>query len=129
MARALFQKLGIKESSVIGVINPPSDFEDFFLDVPFKLEWKSIEKGIDFIHFFPKDINDLERRLPDLQNLIQSNGMIWVSWFKKASKIPTDLNENIIRNTALSLNLVDVKVCSISDHYSALKLVIRKHLR
>lgn len=55
--------------------------------------------------------------------------MIWVAWFKKASKIPTDLSEDIIRNTALQLKLVDVKVCAIDHLYSGLKLVIRKELR
>lgn len=129
MARALYQKLGIKENSSISVVNPPKVFNALFLDVPFELIWGDPIKGIDFIHFFPNDLEELESKLPLLQNTIQKDGMIWVSWFKKASKIPTDINEDAIRNTALNLKLVDVKVCSVNAQYSALKLVIRKHHR
>jgi len=129
MPRLLYQKLGIKETSSITVLNKPDGYVSLFLDVPFKLSWLGLHHGVDFIHFFPADLAELERQLPIIQDIIHRDGMIWVSWFKKASKIPTDLNENIIRDTALSLKLVDVKKCSVNDQYSALKLVIRKHLR
>jgi len=129
MARALYQKLGIKEDHHICVINPPTGFERLFTDVPFGLEWLPLTNGLNFIHFFPENFSELEELLPRLQDLIHRDGMIWVSWHKKASKIPTDINESLIRDTALGLKLVDVKVCSINDQYSALKLVIRKHLR
>ncbi len=129
MSRALYRKLGIKEDSSIGVINRPDGFDRLFDDVPFDLDWKNLYSGIDFIHFFPKGVAELEGQLPLLQDVIHKDGVIWVSWFKKASKIPTDLNEDIIRNTALNLKLVDVKVCAVNDQYSGLKLVIRKHLR
>ena len=129
MKRALYQKLGIKEDHSICVINPPVNFNLFFEDVPFSLQWRSLTKDMDYIHFFPQGVPDLESGLQQYQNLIQPNGMIWVSWFKKSSGRQTDINENIIRDTALSLKLVDVKVCSVNDEYSALKLVIRKHLR
>ena len=84
---------------------------------------------MNYIHFFPETLSKLEESLPKLQEIIDKDGMIWVSWFKKTSKIPSDLNEDVIRETALHLKLVDVKVCSVNDQYSALKLVIRKHLR
>ena len=129
MARALYEKLGIKEHLSISVINPPPIFKKLFADVPYILDWEPPRTGINFIHFFPNELSELEEKLPELQDIIAKDGMIWVSWFKKASKIPTDINENHIRETALRLKLVDVKVCSINDQYSALKLVIRKHLR
>jgi len=129
MARALYQKLGIQQSTLISVIHPPEEFDQLFQDVPFPLDWKKPHVGVDLIHFFPQNLSELEDRLPVLQDTIQKDGMIWVSWFKKASKVPTDISEDEIRNTALSLKLVDVKVCAVNDRYSALKLVIRKHLR
>jgi len=129
MARLLYQKLGIKELSTHAVINPPDDYDSLFLNVPFELNWQDIHQGIDFIHFFPENVADLEMQLPVLQDIINKNGMIWVSWFKNASKIPTDLKENIVRDTALSTKLVDVKKCAVDERYSGLKLVIRKHLR
>lgn len=129
MARALYQKLGIKSGLRMTILNPPQDYPVLFEDVPFPLEWEELGSQMDLILFFPKDTRDLEERLPQLQDQIQQAGMIWVAWFKKASKIPTDLNEDIIRNTALQLKLVDVKVCAIDHRYSGLKLVIRKELR
>jgi hypothetical protein len=57
------------------------------------------------------------------------DGALWVSWYKKSAKIPTDVTEDLIRNRALKTDLVDVKVCAVSDVWSGLKLVVRKHLR
>jgi hypothetical protein len=61
--------------------------------------------------------------------LIARDGMIWVSWPKKASKVPTDISEDVIRALALPLGLVDVKVCAVDEIWSGLKLVIRRELR
>jgi hypothetical protein len=61
--------------------------------------------------------------------LIESNGFIWVSWPKKAAKVPTDITEDVIREIALPAGLVDIKVCAVDETWSGLKLVIRKGLR
>jgi len=129
MAKSLYLKLGIKEHFKLAVINPPTIFPQLFTDVPLDLHWSEEVDQADYIHFFPNNVQDLEDQLLVLQDMIHKDGMIWVSWFKKASKIPTDINEDIIRDTALAMKLVDVKVCSVNDQYSGLKLVIRKHLR
>jgi len=71
----------------------------------------------------------LTNQLPRLISSIRQDGMIWVSWPKKASKVPTDVTEDVIRSVALPLGLVDVKVCAVDDVWSGLKLVIRKELR
>ena len=129
MKRKLFQKLGIKEDTIMTVVNPPPNYKALLDDVPFPLRWQPLRKDLDFIHFFPQSIVDLESGLAAYQDLLIPNGMIWVSWFKKTSGMQSDINEDLIRETALNLKLVDVKVCSVNDKYSALKLVIRKHLR
>jgi hypothetical protein len=64
-----------------------------------------------------------------MQGAINQDGMIWVSWLKKASKVATDVTEDVVRREALSMKLVDVKVCAVDDVWSGLKLVIRKNLR
>jgi hypothetical protein len=83
-----------------------------------------LRPDLDFIQFFTKSRAELERQLPKLRKSIKQDGMIWISWPKKSSKVPTDLTEDIIRDTALALKLVDVKVCAVDETWSGLKLVI-----
>ena len=83
----------------------------------------------DIIHYFTRSASELFAALPLLEQRIARNGMIWVSWPKKASKVPTDVTEDVIRNQALTGDLVDVKVCAVDPVWSGLKLVIRKDRR
>ncbi len=83
----------------------------------------------DFVHIFQTERAILETRLADLRHRIAQNGMIWVSWPKKASKVETDITEDTIREVALPMGLVDIKVCAVDEIWSGLKLVIRKELR
>ena len=87
------------------------------------------EAPIDAAHVFVTERSDLEGKLKQLLPLLDRAGFIWVSWPKKASKVPTDITEDVIREVALPTNLVDVKVCSVDDIWSGLKLVIRKEHR
>ena len=87
------------------------------------------EAPIDAAHVFVTERAELEAKLKQLLPLLDRAGMIWVSWPKKASKIPTDITEDVIRDVALPMHLVDVKVCSVDDIWSGLKLVIRKEHR
>ena len=82
--------------------------------------------GIHAAHIFVTARADMEEKLALLRKLIDRAGMIWVSWPKKASKVPTDITEDVVREIALPMHLVDVKVCSVDDIWSGLKLVIRK---
>ena len=84
---------------------------------------------IDEAHIFVTERTDLEAKLHRLMPLLAPAGMIWVSWPKKASKIATDITEAVIRDVCLPMQLVDVKVCSVDDIWSGLKLVIRKEHR
>jgi hypothetical protein len=84
---------------------------------------------IDAAHVFVTQCADLEARLHDLLQLIDRGGFIWVSWPKKASKVPTDITEDVIREVCLPMGMVDVKVCAVDETWSGLKLVIRKENR
>ena len=85
--------------------------------------------GIDAAHVFVTESAVLEQRLTALRSQIATDGQIWVSWPKRASKVATDITEDTIRDVALPLGLVDTKVCAVDDVWSGLKLVIRKELR
>jgi hypothetical protein len=86
-------------------------------------------EGLDIAHVFTASRAELEAQLARLRPLLAPAGMIWVSWPKKASKVPTDIIEDTIRELAFPLGLVDVKVCAVDDIWSGLKLVVRKALR
>jgi len=85
--------------------------------------------SIDAVQIFVTERANLEAKLKQLLPLLARTGMIWVSWPKKTSKVPTDITEDVIRDLALPMHLVDVKVCSVDDIWSGLKLVIRKEHR
>ena len=121
----LAKKLGIKPGLSIRLVNPPDHYAELFSDLPadFKeLKDKKVKK--DFIHYFTKSVVQLKKDLQQLRQEINENGMIWISWPKKASGVPTDLTEDIIRMLALANGLVDVKVCAVDEIWSGLKLVI-----
>ena len=87
------------------------------------------EDGLDVAHLFTASRAELEREIARLRPLLVPGGMIWVSWPKKASKVPTDITEDTVRDVAFPHGLVDVKVCAVDETWSGLKLVIRKALR
>jgi hypothetical protein len=121
----LAKKLGIKPGFVIGLENAPANYLQFFTDFPADVvitEKKSELK--DLIHCFYVLSSDLKADLPEIKKQIKVNGSIWVSWHKKSSGIPTDITEDVIRDYALKIGLVDVKVCAVTDLWSGLKLVI-----
>ncbi|MFK8008935.1 MAG: DUF3052 domain-containing protein [Saprospiraceae bacterium] len=126
----LVKKLGIKNNFRIRLIYSPENYFDLLGELPDDvkiLQRKSRE--VDFIHLFAKDIKTFEKSFFKIKDEIKKDGMIWVSWYKKASKIPTDLNEDVIRNTALANGLVDIKVCAVDEKWSGLKIVWRKENR
>jgi hypothetical protein len=95
-----------------------------------KPEWLRLpEANLEAAHVFVTSRALLEERLAGLLPLLDRTGFIWVSWPKKASKVATDVTEDVIRDVALPMHLVDVKVCSVDDIWSGLKLVIRKEHR
>lgn len=122
----LFKKLGIKEGMHAIVTGAPANYEALLGDAYATLHIKDEKaKEADFIHLFTNDQKMFEKKLASLKSKLKKDGMIWVSWYKKAAKKPTELDENRIRDYALSIGLVDVKVCAIDDDWSGLKLVYR----
>ncbi len=123
----LAKKLGIKEGYSLLLHNAPDHYFDLFADMPEGIkEIKNFKKGeIDFIHVFYTTIDELKSNVTDYIPALKKNGMPWVSWPKGASKIPTDLKRDPIRNYILSLGLVDVKVAAIDEDWSGLKFVYR----
>lgn len=121
----LEKKLGIKSNFRIRLINQPANYVDFFQDFPEDVVLlKQRASAVDFIHYFETDCGTLYKRLPELKKELIQNGMIWISWPKKASKVNTDISEDIIRDYAFQIGLVDTKVCAVNEVWSALKLVI-----
>jgi hypothetical protein len=121
----LAKKLGIKPGFKLMLINEPAHYLDLFTDMPMDVQVINDESDKkDLVHFFTKQRQELIDLLPQLKAQIKSNGIIWVSWPKKASKVITDITEDTIRNYAISIGLVDIKVCAVDEVWSGLKLVI-----
>lgn len=124
----LAKKLGIKSGFSVVTINAPDDFSRLLAPLPddVKVEEPLTRRApADLIHLFTNSRDELFARLPKCRDLIRQDGAIWVSWYKKAAKLPTELTEDVVRAAALELGLVDVKVCAVDQNWSALKLVIR----
>lgn len=122
-----FEKLGLKSGMRVLLISPPQNMGEILRGMPSDvLLLNTAESDLDCIMLFVNDVQIFENQLITLKDKIKSNGMIWIAWYKKAAKLPTELNENIVRDTALASGLVDVKVCAIDEIWSGLKLVIRK---
>src|SRR5437879_4312152 len=97
----LIKKLGIKPGFSAIVFNEPENYWNWLAPLPEKLVVKSKGKDFDFIHWFVKENKIFEAEFSKKKSLLKKNGMLWVSWPKKASKVTTDLNENIIREFTL----------------------------
>jgi hypothetical protein len=127
----LTQKLGIKPGMSIAVLNPPLDIDTILGELPNDVSVTRRLRGHrDLVLIFIIHRVELAARVPALMSAIAPNGMIWVAWPKRASKIETDMTEDVIREIVLpTSDLVDVKVCAIDQVWSGLKLVIRKERR
>ncbi len=123
----LVKKLGIKSGFRLYAKNPPENYETLIAPLPEKVKiLRRLSKELDMVHFFTTSRAELTANIKTYMNRIKQDGMIWVSWPKKASKVPTDVTEDVIRELILPLGLVDVKVCAVDATWSGLKLVIRK---
>ena len=126
----LHKKLGITSNTIIRTINAPPDYLQLLGEIPEDVIFKDdIHSKKNIIHLFVKSMSVLEENLMALRDEILENGCIWISWYKKSSGITSDVTEDKIREMALLHELVDVKVCSVNELWSALKLVIPRHKR
>ena len=122
----LTKKLGIKEGFEVYFENTPAHYFTLFPDFP---EVNVVEnpnkESVDFIHLFCTSTNEFEKKSLELKTYLRKNGMFWVSWPKKSSKMNTDLSRDEIRRFLLANGLVDVKVCAVDEDWSGLKFVYR----
>jgi hypothetical protein len=122
----LGKKLGIKEGSEIYVFNPPPEYFEWLSPLPKNINVKSQLSGeLDFIHLFTMEFKVFKKQFLYSKKCLKKEGMLWISWPKKAAKMATDLDENIIRDFGLANGLVDVKVCAVDEVWSGLKFVFR----
>jgi len=126
----LAQKLGIKEGQKVATIGVPVGYRKLLSPLPEKVSFtRELKSGATFLHLFVSDRKAMERELKRLRKLIADNGVLWVSWPKKSSGVTTDVTEDIIREVALPLGFVDVKVCAVDETWSGLKLMVRRENR
>ena len=126
----LAKKLGLKPGMRAWFLGMPDSVRaEVERDAPAIERLETPEPPVELAHIFVTSCAALDCELRMLLPLIARDGMIWVSWPKKASKVPTDITEDVIRALALPLGLVDVKVCAVDEIWSGLKLVIRRELR
>ena len=123
------QKLGIKPGTTVIVINEPPNYRKLLGKLDRVTFSNRIRANTGFVHLFTTKKSDLQQRMSILRDKIADNGTIWVSWPKKSAKVPTDITEDVVREIALPLGLVDIKVCAVDETWSGLKLMIRREKR
>ncbi len=134
-ATPLPRKLGLKDGQCAGFVALPDPLTWLAQSASFSRvdcveAWPALRAaGYDVLHVFSKSAQVIAEAIVGLRPRMASDGMLWMSWPKRASKVPTDVTEDVIRDLALANRLVDVKVCAIDDIWSGLKLVIRKQDR
>lgn len=121
----LLQKLGIKSGMKVLVLHAPKNYFQL-LQSDISRQYVSSTETPDFIHLFAETDAVFKNEMKKILQICKKNSsvIIWVSWYKKSSGIASDLNENLIRNFALKNDLVDIKVCAVSNEWSGLKLVV-----
>jgi hypothetical protein len=128
--KPVVQKLGIKPGFRIFVGDAPSSYRDIVGELPDGVKFGAhLTAPLDMVHLFATKAAGLNSRLERCRAAIAPDGMVWVSWPKKASGVATDLSDVVVRNIALPLGLVDVKVCAIDGTWSGLKFVIPRERR
>ena len=123
----LLKKLGIKPGARVLLLNAPADYLALLDPLPPGVTLPAApEDGLDFIQLFSRESAEVAAWLPRLKAALAPAGALWISWPKRAARIPTDLSENLIRDMGLGAGLVDVKVCAVDDTWSGLKFVYRR---
>ncbi len=129
-SRSLVEKLGIKSGTAVILLGGPPGYAAMLGELPAGADIRTrLASSARFIHQFARLRSELETAFPRAAKALADDGMLWISWPKKASKLPTDLTEDVVRAIGLPLGLVDVKVCAVDETWSGLKFVRRKELR
>jgi hypothetical protein len=126
----LAKKLGIKAGSRVFVSKAPEHYDELLQPWPEGVaRARQLDVRTDLVHAFVTSRAQLQKFLSSAVSKLAPDAALWVSWPKKSSKVPTDVTEDTVRELALPLGLVDIKVCAVDEVWSGLKLVIRKELR
>jgi hypothetical protein len=126
----LAKKLGIAEGARVRVIDAPRDYGRIVDPLPDRVTIaRRVDESTDLVHVFATSKAALAKALASTMKSMRRDAVVWASWPKKASGVPTDITEDVVREVALPMGLVDVKVCAVDETWSGLKLVIRKSLR
>ena len=126
----LAKKLGIRERHKVHAVGGPDSYHALLEPLPPFVRFVSkVDASTDVVHVFSTRRAALARMLAALRKSLDSRAIVWISWPKKSANVPTDVTEDAIREVALPLGFVDVKVCAVDDTWSGLKLVVRKELR
>ena len=126
----LWKKLSLKPGTRVKTKNAPDDYLELIAPIPDNVTVSSrLRSDVNIWHLFTTSKTEMRRTLLAAKAEIQQDGMIWVSWPKKTSGVASEVIEATVREVALPMGLVDVKVCAVDDTWSGLKLVIRKELR
>ena len=126
----LARKLGIAAGTRVLAVHAPDGYRDWLAPLPEGVRFEEkVSAAVDLVHVFVDRRAVLKSQRDSLRSRIAPGAAVWVSWPKKASRVPTDITEDTIRELALPIGFVDVKVCAVSDVWSGLKLVVRKELR
>jgi hypothetical protein len=135
----LAKKLGIKSPLKLLTMNAPREYRAWLGELPDGVKLLTTlapgasageaKPPVEAVHLFATESGFLDATLSKLRKELKQDGFVWVSWPKKSSKVPTDITEDTIREIALPLGFVDIKVCAVSEVWSGLKLVIRRSER
>ena len=127
--KPLSAKLGVAEGATVTTITAPPEYETLLRPPAGVRLTPRLVAGASFVHIFSKSRADLASSLARVRKAMAPDGVIWVSWPKKASAVKTDITEDTIRELAFPLGLVDIKVCAVDETWSGLKLMIRREER
>ena len=126
----LAKKLGIKVGSHLLLVGAPDQYLALLEPLPEGVQFGTrLSEATDIVQIFSVRRAEIEHLLSSYRAKLKSTGMVWVSWPKKSAKLPTDITEDTIREIALPMGLVDIKVCAVDEVWSGLKLVLRKKNR
>jgi hypothetical protein len=125
----LAKKLGIKPGSKLFPVAAPAHYDELLAPLPDDVKLVRKIDAADVAHFFVTARARLDQELRTAVPKMKQDAALWISWPKKSSKVETDITEDTVREVALPLGLVDIKVCAVDEVWSGLKLVIRKQLR
>jgi hypothetical protein len=125
----IVKKLGIKEGYVVHTVGAPAEYRNLLKRLPAGVRFEAAATALtNMVHVFETHRSGLNATLVTLRKKLAPQAIIWVSWPKKLSNVPTTISDNVIRELALPLGFVDVKVCAVTEVWSGLKLVVRREL-